>query len=782
MKLPDLSLLVLDTETTGFIPRVNRVIEFAAMRFEEGKLVDQYEQLISIPTAVPEVVSVLTRITDADLKGQPTMDEARAQILEKIPESALIVGQNVGFDLRMLKGEGIDLTERPWIDTSMLASLVFPELDSYSLAFVSQTLGLDHAPVHRALGDVRATTELLSRCWGRLLELTPALRIPLDNIMQRAPGGYRRFFSALPSSSAKNSPSWLVPSSKLQVHRDRYATWNMEHGTLSWLENPGNGVQLVEAPLDPDFMERIVAQAMTLPQPTWIAVKNVHATKRSLRIPAEVQMLQPASVLLDREAVVAFAKEPSYTADEATLALKLAWYEPETIADLPIHGDERAVWQGKLAATPQSKSYLQQFTTKAPVTLLNHWQLLRIAADETHPAYKLLPQIRIIIDDASMLEDTATKAYGYQCTVDYLRAAADQDEALTKFTDLLQIWMERTRNGQDVYYLKAGDVTSADAVHLRDRVTDVRKNIPDNAPVARLLDDILNTLNVAELSERIAYIETRQDGRQTLESVPSRVGKLLKKHLYDRAAVTLLIPPASDRELSEVLPADVQSSLVPMSEEERIVPMSIVAGRTLDTILENPPPGKTVIISSSRSRIEEMYIRHAASAEERHIALICQNLSGGMGRMQAEFCAAKGTVIWILTPWSFETAELPAGSIDHLFIETLPFDHPSHTILSKRAEKYQNAFAAYSLPRAKQRLYRLLRTFSHFRAPSGQVTLFDKRLEEKEYGRGIAAYLKTFTAPAESALTADTPKSVTEKPTKKSPRKAKKKEEQLPLF
>ena len=47
MKLPALPLIVLDTETTGFVPRTHEIIEFASMRCEDGKVVDTYESLFT---------------------------------------------------------------------------------------------------------------------------------------------------------------------------------------------------------------------------------------------------------------------------------------------------------------------------------------------------------------------------------------------------------------------------------------------------------------------------------------------------------------------------------------------------------------------------------------------------------------------------------------------------------------------------------------------------------------------------------------------------------------
>ena len=218
--LPNLSFTVLDTETTGFIPRTNRVIEFASARIEEEKIVDRFEQLIAIPkNDVPPVIQVLTRIRPEALTGKPTFEECKTTIFEHIGEDTLIVGQNVSFDIKMLKGEGMDLSERLWIDTSMLASLVFPELASYSLSYVSTVLKINHEPVHRAMGDVVATLELLEKCWDRILELPQDKLDELRDAFSKSSAGYKLLARALPKKSIKkNQPTWLVQPATCNLH------------------------------------------------------------------------------------------------------------------------------------------------------------------------------------------------------------------------------------------------------------------------------------------------------------------------------------------------------------------------------------------------------------------------------------------------------------------------------------------------------------------------------------------------------------------------------------
>ena len=211
MTLPLLDFLVLDTETTGFVPTVHHVMEFACVRVFNGKVTDEVTQLFTLPGGnnIPPAIQMLTRIRPRDLEGKPTFADLLPTIALLVEPSTIVVGQNVQFDLGMLRGEGWDLTMQPWIDTSMLASLVFPELHSFSLGYMSDALKLDHTPRHRALGDVRATLQLLEKCTERLLMLPGKDVSFLRGIAEKGPKSYARFFAALPKATAKKRPQWL---------------------------------------------------------------------------------------------------------------------------------------------------------------------------------------------------------------------------------------------------------------------------------------------------------------------------------------------------------------------------------------------------------------------------------------------------------------------------------------------------------------------------------------------------------------------------------------------
>lgn len=765
MRLPPFSFAVLDTETTGFVPRVHHVIEYAAIRAEGGEITDTYEQLFSVKEQIPPHVQVLTRIKQDMLVGKPVFEELRPTIEKKLDGLDLLIGQNLAFDIGMLRGEGIDLSDRPWVDTSMLASLVFPEFRSFSLQYMSTQLNLTHEPAHRALGDVRATLELFVRIWERLVELPEDQLSFAKDIMSRSSEGYKLLFAALPASTSKKA-SWITPRVRTAISQKN------GHATLT--PPPLGTVELHEEGLSPSCLQQIVNDTSNVSSVRWIAVKNLESTLKRLDIPQTLTVLHPPQLLLNPEAAARLRKQDSFLPEEALLLLKLEWFKPRTRNDIALHGGEKDLWNGKIACAATSGAYTEQFKVKTSAFLLDHRQLLSFLADPAHAAGSALTEnAHIIVDDASMLEDTATKAYGHFLALDDLRAAASGSEPLTRLTDLLAIFLETIRGGEDQYFLTPADLRRSEAKSLLIQAQEfLKQDLPEKTREQLMQALALLEENLPE--QHIIWIERRLDGALTLQSAPKHVDTLLHKYLYSRYPTTLLVPKGSNGVLPEIVS---DTTLKKTDSGEGFSPCALTVSfptdQTITSFLQHPLPGKTIMLAGSKRVIEQAFIAHTEHLEDEGVTLICQGMSGGQGRMESEFIAAHSPAILMVTPFMYEGLDFPEGTADRLVLDQVPFDHPNHPVMSKRKDRYRNAFMEYCLPRVEYRLFRLMRTFCRHRREDAEMMVFDRRLVEKDYGARLQRLMAQFATAAGPIIEAPAP-SVSRPKTQAKPKAPKK--------
>jgi hypothetical protein len=344
---------------------------------------------------------------------------------------------------------------------------------------------------------------------------------------------------------------------------------------------------------------------------------------------------------------------------------------------------------------------------------------------------------------------------------------------------------------QSIRYLVLPDLSTPETNGLKEQVQTLIDDKAMTPQVLKSLKDLMKILDVKNLQHRITWIEQWQDGALVLSSVPESIGLLLKEDLLSKTGAVLLVPQGCSSLLPEILPpgfkADPKAVYKPKSGTN--LSFTFDPELELQDIVLNPPAGKTIVLAPSKGTMETLYIKHAEELEAKGVTLVCQGLSGGQGRMQAEFEGAKAPAIWLMTPWSFEGIDLPDNTVDHLYIKALPFDHPSHTVLSRRAQHFGNAFMEYLMPRLLHRLFRLLRTFARLKSANANLVVMDERIFSKDYGRAIKAYLETFSGTQVAEVKAEPKEKVSAKPAepkKKAPaKKATKKkvdDAQLPLL
>ncbi|QVY60142.1 ATP-dependent DNA helicase DinG [Cytobacillus gottheilii] len=183
--------VVVDLETTGNAPKKgDKIIQFAAVVIEDGKITKEYSSLVNPDQPIPPFIEELTGLTDQMVKTAPFFSEIAEEINDLL-EDAYFVAHNVLFDLSFLQEELINAGYigfyGPVLDTVELARILLPSADSYKLSELSQSNGIIHDRPHQADSDSYATAELL------LLLLNKLEKLPKETVKQlfRLSGGLK---------------------------------------------------------------------------------------------------------------------------------------------------------------------------------------------------------------------------------------------------------------------------------------------------------------------------------------------------------------------------------------------------------------------------------------------------------------------------------------------------------------------------------------------------------------------------------------------------------------
>ncbi len=148
--------IVLDTETTGLDYTRERIIEFAAVRLENGKIKDEFQTLINPHQHIRKSSMAVHGITEEMVADAPSEEEALPKILEFIGDYP-IVAHNAIFDYSFLNeakkrvfGESL---KNPRIDTQIMFKEIAPDLESHGLEALTNRFNVELNNHHRAMAD-----------------------------------------------------------------------------------------------------------------------------------------------------------------------------------------------------------------------------------------------------------------------------------------------------------------------------------------------------------------------------------------------------------------------------------------------------------------------------------------------------------------------------------------------------------------------------------------------------------------------------------------------------
>jgi DNA polymerase III subunit epsilon len=165
--LADLDLVVVDVETTGWLPGEAALTEIGAVRLSAGRVSGEFCSLVRPGGPIPPDITELTGITDEMVSRAPPAARALSGFLA-FARNCVLVAHNAPFDVGFLTAAcsalGIGWPRPAVIDTAVLARLLLGphQVPDCRLATLAGYFAARTAPCHRALADARATADVLA--------------------------------------------------------------------------------------------------------------------------------------------------------------------------------------------------------------------------------------------------------------------------------------------------------------------------------------------------------------------------------------------------------------------------------------------------------------------------------------------------------------------------------------------------------------------------------------------------------------------------------------------
>ena len=182
-------LVILDVETTGVHPQVDRVVQVGLCKMRPNGPTTEWQTLVNPGVSIPPEASAVHHITDEMVAGAPTF-KAVAPVLAAGLKDADVGGFNVRFDLQFLIKEFERVGGRNVLEGAKIVDVfrIFKQMYPRDLsAAVKEYLGVELAGAHDALTDARATMQVLEAQMERHRDALPETVPELHKLFFESP-------------------------------------------------------------------------------------------------------------------------------------------------------------------------------------------------------------------------------------------------------------------------------------------------------------------------------------------------------------------------------------------------------------------------------------------------------------------------------------------------------------------------------------------------------------------------------------------------------------------
>jgi len=165
------TFVAFDTETSGAYPLGSDIVEFGAVKWRDGQIIDRFSTLLKPTEPMSDFIIGIHGISNEMVENAPPMKE-KIQEIRDFFSGCVGMAHHAPFDLGFIAADferyKIPFPTEPVLCTSLLSRTLIPESVNHKLQTLIKFLKIDGGQAHRATSDAQACLEVGLECLRRL--------------------------------------------------------------------------------------------------------------------------------------------------------------------------------------------------------------------------------------------------------------------------------------------------------------------------------------------------------------------------------------------------------------------------------------------------------------------------------------------------------------------------------------------------------------------------------------------------------------------------------------
>lgn len=165
------TLIAIDLETTGKYPLDAEICEMAAVKWQGGRIVDEFQTLIKPNAKMSQEVISIHNITNEMVADAPCLREKIHEFHQFIRDGWLLA-HHAPFDMGFLSWEferaRLPLPSNPVLCTSLISRSVVSGVTDHRLQTLAKHYAIEAGKAHRALDDAKTCLAVALQCFQQV--------------------------------------------------------------------------------------------------------------------------------------------------------------------------------------------------------------------------------------------------------------------------------------------------------------------------------------------------------------------------------------------------------------------------------------------------------------------------------------------------------------------------------------------------------------------------------------------------------------------------------------